>query len=35
MRTIGNLAKKAVKWYFKQYEQCYNENYYKCSYKLY
>ena len=35
MKTIGNLAKKAIKWYFDQYAQCFNERYYKYSYRLY
>lgn len=27
MKTVGNLVKKAVKWYFNAHAYCYNENY--------
>ena len=35
MKTITNLAKKAIRWYFDQYEQCYDETYYKYAHRIY
>ena len=35
MKTIANLTKKAVKWYFRQYALAYGENYFKYGYKCY
>ena len=35
MKKIGNLAKRAMKWYFNQYAQCYNDKYYRYTYRVY
>ena len=35
MKTIGNLAKKLIKWYFDQNAQSFNERYYKYAYRFY
>lgn len=35
MKTIKHMVKKAAKWYFDQYAQCYDERYYKYAYRLY
>lgn len=35
MKTIANLTKKAVKWYFNQYAQCFNDKYYRYAYRIY
>ena len=34
MKKIAKLTKKALKWYFDQYAQCYNMDYYKYAYRL-
>lgn len=33
MKTIANLTKKAMKWYFTQYSKIYSENYCRYGYK--
>lgn len=35
MYNMTNKVKKAIKWYFNQYSKCYDERYYKYSYRLY
>ena len=29
MGKIGNLIKRALRWYFEKYAECYDEKYYK------
>ena len=34
MKKIGNLMKRAAKWYLAQYAECYKD-YYACAYRVY
>lgn len=35
MKTIANMVRKAAKWYFNQYAKCYNDKYYRYTYRVY
>lgn len=35
MKTIAKMAKKAAKWYFHKYAQCYDDRYYRYAYRIY